>query len=57
VLDELRNVFTKQRKRRVCDHNIGLLQQSYSFRAAEITVPLQVQERWTDCCFRCIRGR
>ena len=42
VLYELSNVFTKQRKRRVCNDDIGPLQQSYSFMLRKSPSPLGV---------------
>ena len=38
IFDQLSNVFSKQRKRRVCHDNIGLLQQFDTFAGTEIPV-------------------
>jgi hypothetical protein len=36
--NELGKVLAEQGKRRVCDHDVGLLEQFYAFQAAEIAV-------------------
>jgi len=62
--DELRYIFSKQRKRRVGDYNIRFFQQLDAFVAAEIPITFegvnqsrQGRERGCPSCRHCIRGR
>ena len=42
ILYQLRDILPKERERRICDDNIGLLQQLYALGASEITVALEI---------------
>ena len=46
VLNQLRHIFAEKREGRVCDDDVGLLEEFYALRRAEVTVALKLADAY-----------